>query len=84
MYYPSILANEKFFFPSKPGHYIEFNTIDTSDLNVPYGYYHCKIVIDDANSQKVFMFSKSNWYTHYDLIIALKLKKQYGGVTIKP
>jgi len=84
MFYPSILANEKFFFPSKPGHHIVFNTIDMTDLNVSYGYYNCKIIIDNTNCLKVFMPNKNNYYTHYDLIIALKLKKQYGGVTIKP
>jgi hypothetical protein len=84
MYYPRLLCDKNFYFPIKPGHNIEFNTIDTTDINVPYGYYYCKIEIDNTDCKKIFMFNKNHWYTHYDLIIAIKLKKQHGNITITP
>jgi hypothetical protein len=84
LYYPSLLASENFFFPCKPGHYIEFTDIDMTNLKIDYGYYHCQIAIKNENCKKVFMFNKNNYYTHYDLLIALKLHKQYGSVEITP
>ena len=84
MCYPAIFANKKFFFPKSPGNYIDFTSIDTTNLKPQYGYYHCVITIESADCRKVFVFNKENWYTHYDITIALKLKKQYGGVEIEP
>ena len=84
LFYPSLMASEKFFFPYRPGRYIEFDNIDMTNLNIEYGYYNCKIVIKNKNCLKVFMLNKNNWYTHFDLIIAMKLHKQYGDVEIIP
>ena len=86
MCYPSLLASTKFFFPKSPGKYIDFTSIDVNitDLKPQYGYYHCQIIIKSLNCRKVFVFNPDNWYTHYDLIIAMKLKKQYGGIELNP
>jgi hypothetical protein len=84
LFYPSLMASEKFFFPYRPGQYIEFDNIDMTNLNIEYGYYNCKIVIKNKNCLKVFMLNKNNWYTHFDLIIAMKLHKQYGDIKIIP
>jgi hypothetical protein len=85
MYYPRLLCHEKFYFPIKPGSYKDFLELNQTNFkNIAYGYYNCKITVKNSNCKKVFMHSADNWYTHYDLIIACKLKKQYGDITIEP
>ena len=81
MYYPSLMASDKFFFPTCPGEYIDFPILN---LNLQYGYYNCEITISNSDVRKIFVFSKAHWYTHYAIIMALKLKKQYNCVEIKP
>lgn len=88
MFYPRLLT--EFEFPVSEGYYSEFHDVSYDDVKtLKYGMYHCIIDIDNPDCRKVFMQKKtkdgySNWHTHYDIIMALKLQKYRGGVTIRP
>lgn len=79
MFYPTILGCNKFFeIPNHAGHLRTFNKIPTNSFK--YGIYHVKITSNDSNFNKVFMFSKHNHYTHYDL----NFVKHYNFKYAKP
>lgn len=76
MFYPSLLAEPDFLFPTKIGSWIDFDTLPQKASELQYGYYKCRINIRNRELLKIFMFSKGHIYTHYDLETAMKLKKR--------
>ncbi len=91
MFYPSLLCDKDFKIPVSEGSYIEFNDVSYDDIKtLAFGYYHCHIEINNDLVNKVFMQKRddsqnyTNWHTHYDLILALKLQKCHEGINIRP
>lgn len=76
MFYPYLLASDKFKFPTSEGEWIDFDKMTYTVNNIPYGFYNCEILCKNENFNKVFSYNKKCWYTHYDLQIALKLQKK--------
>ena len=70
--YPSILNSKDFYVPVKKGTltYLQPKYFNP-EKELKYGLYNCKI----ANPKKKgihFIFNDSNWYTHYDIKLAMK------------
>ena len=69
------LSNKNFMFPIKAG---KFSTITNDEITsyAPYGIFRCVISNDDKynNLNKLFRFNKLNYYTHYDISNAIRLK----------
>ena len=85
MYYPRLMTELDI--PTEPGHYIEFTEIPKKPA---YGYYNCRINVVLEKCTKFFRQKKiddayTNWHTHFDLMIAMKLQNFIpGSVTIEP
>lgn len=72
-FYPNMLLKIKL--ATKQGKRKKLKSIDLE--NLAYGIYRVKITTDDNRFKKVFMFSKSNYYTHYSLQFAYKYKDEF-------
>ena len=85
MMYPRCMASDKFYFPCyDKGNWVEFKRVQKTNI-YKYGIYHCRITVHDENVKKIFMTSKDDHYTHYDLESAHKLLSVYkDSLTIKP
>ena len=73
-YYPSILCDKHFQFPTGPG---EFAVITDHDLStfehMPFGIYRCVIQVPELVDKKLFRKNEANYYTHWDLKRAREL-----------
>lgn len=77
-FYPWLLANSSFKFPIKKGKRYCIDYLDFDNLD--YGIYNVKILCDHKDFKKFFVFSKTGYYTHYDLLLAHKYQEQYDVV----
>lgn len=72
--YPSIYKNAQLKFPIKRG---EFSIIDEVSEFVEFGIYRAVVLPSaDENTNKLFKFSKNNYYTCVDLQVAKSLNLQ--------
>jgi len=78
MYYPSILSNKNFYFPIKEGKEIKLTNLPDKINKLKYGIYKAVVKCDHDDFKKLFAFSKDNYYTHFDLAIAIQNKKKFG------
>lgn len=70
--YASILADQRFYVPIKPGKFEKMEELDKD--NITYGIYRCIITSNnDEQSYKVFRFNKYNYYTSIDIKKAFEL-----------
>lgn len=74
-FYPNMLLKIKL--ATKQGKRKKLKSIENYG-NLAYGIYRVKITSDDKRFRKVFMFSKSNYYTHYSLQFAYKYKDEFN------
>jgi hypothetical protein len=65
-HYPSIMSSDKFRFPIKKGEFVKINNLD----KITYGIYRVKI--SNVN-ERLFRLNPSNYYTHIDIFLAIKL-----------
>ena len=77
-YYGSILGNRNstFKIPTKEG--IE-KQIEKLPKYLQYGFYKVKIISNNENFNKVFIFNKENIYCHYDI----QLAREFENVSIE-
>lgn len=69
--YPNMMCNDHFTFPTKQGIFLQIQKFDSV---IKYGIYRCVIsCCEDENLNKLFKFNKLNYYTHFDINLALKL-----------
>ena len=68
--YPYLLKQSTNKFPIKKG---EFLHLDELPEILQYGIYHCRIVGDDIDGNKLFRFNKNNRYTAIDIRRAREL-----------
>jgi hypothetical protein len=73
-FYASMLADEKFVFPTTKGQQLKLNKIP---IQMKTGYYHVKITSDDPTVKKLFSFSPHHVYTNISLKYAQKLQEKY-------
>lgn len=73
-FYPNNLL--KIYVPTKKGNRKKFKSIDYENLQ--FGIYHVKITSDDKRFNKIFMFSRHNYYTHYSINFAYKYKDEFN------
>jgi hypothetical protein len=76
-FYAQNLSSESFKFPIKSGLNTYIDSIPAKLKNIKVGYYNVIISCNHKNFKKVFAISKYDVYTHYDLIFAIRLKKQF-------
>jgi hypothetical protein len=77
MFYPSIMASDDFEFPTKKGTMNNiFNIPKIGDFS--YGIYNIEVKSNDENFNKIFAFSKNNYYTHYSLNFVKYYNKEYN------
>jgi hypothetical protein len=67
--YPHIMQKSIHHFPIKEG---TWRNIEKIDDKPEYGIYRCTINKLDDKPYKFFVFNKKNYYTHLDVIVALK------------
>ena len=67
--YPHIMQKSIHHFPIKEG---TWRNIDKIEDTPEYGIYRCEITKTDDKPYKFFVFNKENYYTHLDVIVALK------------
>lgn len=84
MFYPRLMACKKFYFPRTHGKMYKFSKLTFGINTIKFGYYKCNIVITNPLVKKGIALNDNNWYTHFDLIAAMKLEKYYGGIEIIP
>jgi hypothetical protein len=77
--YPGILAYKGFEIPFKTGTEMKINNLD----KIQMGFYKVRITSNDTNFKKIFAFSKSNVYTHYSVLFALRSIKDGYNVKIE-
>ena len=77
MFYASILSSNYFQFPTKAGQIYNFFTIPKNSFI--YGIYHISVQSNDERFNKIFAFSKDNYYTHYSLNFVKYYNKEYNG-----
>jgi len=75
-FYPRIMASNDLFIPISKGNVKIIDKLPTSK-NLKYGIYRVKIVSDNADFQKMFAFTKRNYYTSICLKRCLKYAKKY-------
>ncbi len=76
-FYPELLGNSDFRFPVKEGTVVYY--IEELDFkNLYYGIYKCDIVSDHPDFKNIFMFSKTGYYTHYDIQFAHQHRKKFN------
>lgn len=61
---------------------IEHIPVETNKNGFIYGIYNVKVESDDVNFNKVFAYSKNNFYTHYSLNFARYYNYKYKN-TVK-
>ena len=67
--YPHIMQKSIHHFPIKEG---TWRNIEKIEDKPEYGIYRCIITKTDDKPYKFFVFNKKNYYTHLDVIVALK------------
>jgi predicted CopG family antitoxin len=73
-FYPSILRNNKMYFPVEAGEQIKLTKQQFNSLEFfQYGIYKVKVIKSNTNSDKLFRFNIYNYYTHFDLNLAKTL-----------
>lgn len=73
--------NSYFQIPTNKGYESKITEIDIN--NIKYGIYNVLISCDDKEINKVFCFSKDQYYTHYSLIHAYRLKEYFPTLKIE-
>lgn len=74
--YPSIMNSNKLF-PIDKGEFLTINSNEFNDNFTTYknyfGLYYCYINKSYTKNDKLFRFNKNNWYSHIDILLAMKL-----------
>jgi hypothetical protein len=71
--YPSIMSDSHFTFPIKKGEFSQIKEFKEEFIN--YGIYRCIIERSgDEDTDKLFRFNKTNYYSHFDINTARQLK----------
>lgn len=73
-FYPNNLL--KIYVPTKQGKRKKLKTINYDNLQ--FGIYHVKITSDDKRFNKIFMYSRHNYYTHYSINFAHQYKDEFN------
>jgi hypothetical protein len=71
--YGYYLGSKQLIVPMKEG---RFKVMKNEEIKTfaPYGIFRCEIESTDKAKNKLFRFNKHNYYTHYDINNAIKLK----------
>ena len=77
MFYPSIMGSKYFEFPTSKGEICNIWKIPKNKFI--YGIYNVRIESNDENFNKIFAFSKENYYTHFSLNFVCYYNKKLGG-----
>jgi hypothetical protein len=81
-FYPSLLRKTDFKFPKKEGTLYYIEELDYNDLY--YGIYKCDIISEHPDFCNMFVFSKTGFYTHFDILFAHSNKTKYSvTITLK-
>jgi len=82
MYYPSIMGSQYFEFPISKGEIC--NIFKIPKCGFSYGIYNVEVISNDQRFNKIFAFSKDNYYTHFSLnfIINYYNKKFNGNIQL--
>jgi hypothetical protein len=80
-FYPTILASKGLMVPTKKGVEKTITELDISKLQV--GFYKVRIMSNDVNFKKIFLFSKDNVYTHISLLFASQCQREKMDVKIE-
>ena len=67
------LSNKNFMIPIKEGKFTIMSN-DAITSYAPYGIFRCVITSDDKINNRLFRFNNLNYYTHYDISNAIRLK----------
>ena len=80
-FYPRSLGGDiDFIFPIKKGNISTINDIPKNPFI--FGIYNVRVESNDANFNKIFAYSKNNFYTHYSLNFVKFYNKKYNN-TVK-
>ena len=77
MFYPSIMGSQYFEFPTTKGEICNIWKIPKNKFI--YGIYNIRIESNDEKFNKVFTFSRDNYYTHFSLNFVYYYNKKLGG-----
>lgn len=80
-FYPSILNNEKFLFPTTKG--TVSNIYKIPKCGFSFGIYHVQISSNDEKFNKIFSYSKDNHYTHTTLNFVMNIYNTYHGNNVQ-
>lgn len=75
-FYPWLFANSDFKFPIKQGFAYHIDKLNYKNLD--FGIYHVIISCSHPDFTRFFSFSSDHYYTHTDILLAYKHRKQYN------
>jgi hypothetical protein len=75
-YYPNLLNSGLLYLPMKQGKLTSIKKLDLDNLK--YGIYRVRLTITQSGFiDKFFKFNKTNFYTHYDILVFKRIKEIY-------